>query len=144
MPVKLTPPPEFAEPVYVAHRYYEEKGAGWGWIKKLKESWSSAKWVALQETPGKAVAPWRRSGDRQSDHNYEYRFYGVFASYLAYDPHRDETMPVFILKGYEPIGEAPALGRKPGPPMRFTRSKKSGASSRSDRPVLGSGDEDWF
>lgn len=129
---------------YIGHRYFEEKGGGWGWIKKEGDSWSSAKWVALREDPIRGILmPSRKMGSRSADQNYEYKMTGFFADKEAYDPHLDETMPIFVLESYQSLGPKEALERKPGPPMRFTRSKKSRSSSRDDRPVL-SPDSDSF
>lgn len=151
-PAATTPAPRPAVPVvlnqappakrfgdgvtYIGHRYFEEKGGGWGWIKKEGDSWGSAKWVALQEDPIRGILmPSRKMGSRSADQDYEYKFTGVFSEKEAYDPHLDETMPVFILESYQSLGPAKPLDRKPGPPMRFTRSKRSRSSSREDRPV---------
>ncbi len=121
---------------YIGHRYFEEKGGGWGWIKKEGDSWGSAKWVAIQEDPLRGILiPSRKMGGRSADQDYEYKLTGCFSDKIAYDPHLDETMPVFVLESYQSLGPAKPLDRKPGPPMRFTRSKKSRASSREDRPV---------
>lgn len=121
---------------YIGHRYFEEKGGGWGWIKKDGDSWGSAKWVAIQEDPLRGIlVPSRKMSGRSADQDYEYKLTGYFSEKVAYDPHLDETMPVFVLESYQSLGQAKPLDRKPGPPMRFTRSKRSRSSSRDDRPV---------
>lgn len=123
-------------PFYIAHRGIDDMdGQGWGWVKKGGEDWDSAKWIALQETPGVAVAPFRKLLKRDGDANWEFKFWGSFAPYKAYDPHLDELLPVFVLEGYEVIGPKGPLGKKIGPPDRV-RHKPSGASSRSERPIL--------
>ena len=121
---------------WIAHRRVDDGGGqGWGWVKKDGESWSSALWIALQETPGVAVAPFRKLVTHEADDNWEYKFWGRFASYKAYDPHLDEILPVFVLEGYEVIGPENEPNIKIGPPDRVSH-RPSGASSREDRPIL--------
>lgn len=122
---------------WIAHRLIDEQGGqGWGWVKKSGDGWGSAKWIALQETPGLAVAPHRKLVKADADLNWEYKFWGKFASYKAYDPRLDEQLPVFILQGYEVIGpETPLSNMKVGPPNRIEH-RPSGASSREGRPIL--------
>ena len=121
---------------WIGHRLIDEFGGeGWGWVKKSGESWNSAKWIALQETPGLAVAPQRKLVTADGDLNWEYKFWGKFATYKAYDPHLDEQLPVFILQGYEVIGAAEPLNNKVGPENRI-QHRPSGASSREGRPIL--------
>lgn len=123
-------------PFYIGHRGIDEvDGQGWGWVKKAGEDWDSAKWIALQETPGVAVAPFRKLFKRDADANWEYKFWGSFASYKAYDPRLNEQLPVFILQGYEVIGPKDSLRNRVGPPDRV-RHRGSGASSREGRPIL--------
>ena len=126
-----------SDPVYwTAHRFTDEMGGqGWGWIKKSTDGWGSAKWIALQETPGLAVAPHRKLTKSDADTNWEYKFWGKFATYQAYDPHLDEMLPVFILQGYEVIGPANALNNKVGASNRI-QHRPSGASSRPGSPIL--------
>ncbi len=121
---------------WIAHRRVDDAGGqGWGWVKKNGESWGSGQWIALQETPGVAVAPFRKLITHEADDNWEYKFWGRIVSYKAYDPHLDEILPVFVLQGYEVIGPENALNLKQGPPNRVTH-RSSGASSRDDRPII--------
>ena len=124
-------------PAYgTAHRFVDGQGGeGWGWIKQGDGSWNSAKWFALQETLGVAVAPHRKLVKNDEDNNWEYKFWGHFATYKAYDPHLDEQLPVFVLDGYEVIGLAKPLSNKIGPPGRI-QHRPSGASSRPGSPIL--------
>ncbi len=122
-------------PYGVGHRLIDtDGGEGWGWVRKADDDWGGAKWIALQETPGLVIAPFRRLLVPDSDNNWEYRFWGSFASYKAYDPHLDEMLPVFILQGYEVIGPANPLRNKMGPSDRVGH-RASGASSRSSSPI---------
>ena len=121
---------------FIGHRLIDEMGGqGWGWVKKSGVDWGSAKWIALQESPGVAVAPHRKLVKADADTDWEFKFWGKFASYKAYDPRMDEQLPVFILQGYEVIGQAAPLGLKVGPPGRI-QHLPSGASSRDNRPIL--------
>jgi hypothetical protein len=121
---------------WIAHRHIDEMdGQGWGWIRKSSDDWDDAKWIALQETLGVAVAPHRKLVSPQADADWEFKFWGSMASYKAYDPRLDELLPVFVLQGYEVIGPANPLTIKVGPPDRVEH-RPSGASSRSGRPIL--------
>jgi len=121
---------------YLAHRCVDDMGGqGWGWVKKNGDAWNSGKWVALQETPGVAVAPFRKLIKRDGDDNWEFKFWGSYASYKAYDPHLNEFLPVFVLQGYEVIGPENPLKNNVGPPDRVSH-RRSGASSREGRPIL--------
>ena len=121
---------------WIGHRLIDpEGGQGWGWVVQAGKKWSSGKWVALQESPGLAVAPHRKLAKAEQDLNWEYKLWGKFATYKAYDPRLDEQIPVFLLSGYEVIGEAAPLSNKPGPPDRI-QHRPSGASSRPGRPIL--------
>jgi hypothetical protein len=124
------------ETYWIAHRLVDEQGGeGWGWVRKSDDNWNSAKWIALQETPGLAVAPHRKLVKNDADIDWEYKFWGTFAAYKAYDPHLDEQLPVFVLQGYEVIGQANPLKIHVGPPDRIMH-RPSGASSRSSNPIL--------
>jgi hypothetical protein len=121
---------------WIAHRLIDPVGGqGWGWVKKSGDDWGSAKWIALQETLGVAVAPHRKLVKADGDLDWEFKFWGKFASYKAYDPRLDEQLPVFILQGYEVIGPEPPLNIKVGPPNRIDH-RPSGASSRDNRPIM--------
>jgi hypothetical protein len=124
------------EAPWIGHRLIDEMGGqGWGWVRKSGDDWGDARWIALQETPGLAVAPHRKLVKADADANWEFKFWGKFASYKAYDPRLDEQIPVFILQGYEVIGQAAPLDIKQGPPDRI-QHRPSGASSRDSRPIL--------
>jgi hypothetical protein len=121
---------------WIGHRLIDPIGGqGWGWVKPSGANWGSAKWIALQESPGVAVAPHRKLVKADGDLDWEYKFWGKFASYKAYDPRLDEQIPVFLLQGYEVIGQEAPLDIKVGPPDRI-QHRPSGASSREGRPIL--------
>ena len=120
---------------WIAHRKIDSfEGQGWGWIRKSDDDWGDGIWIALQETPGVAVAPHRRLTAPSGDEDYEYKFWGSMAPYKAYDPRLDELLPVFVLEGYEVIGPEPPLRNRVGPPERVYH-RPSGASSRPDRAI---------
>ncbi len=121
---------------WIAHRLIDpDGGQGWGWVRPAGHDWGDAKWIALQETLGVAVAPHRHLQKAEMDANWEFKFWGKFASYKAYDPRLDEQLPVFVLQGYQVIGPAAPLSIKVGPPGRI-QHLPSGASSRDNRPIL--------
>jgi hypothetical protein len=121
---------------YVAHRFIDPmEGQGWGWVRKSGDDWGDGRWVALQETLGLAVAPRRKLVPTATDEDWEFKFWGHYALYKAYDPRTDELLPVFVLRGYQVIGPANPLSIKVGPPDRIEH-RPSGASSRQGRPIL--------
>lgn len=146
-PVPAEPPLAKAVPVgemFIGHRFYEEKAGGWGWIKKPNEDWRKARWATLKETPGHCVAPFRSLASKSADHNFEYKLWGHFADYQAYDPTMNEMLDVFVIDHYESLGPAEALKRNPGPPERARYSRKSRASSRESSPILTGPDADSY
>ena len=100
---------------WVAQRTMVEDYCGWGWIKKEKESWRQARWVALEGTPGICPLPHTFLPRPEDDKNYQYRFYGSFAPYRAYEPQADVWVDVFILKGFLSLGPAKEEIRRPPP-----------------------------
>lgn len=120
---------------YIGHRGIDtDGGQGWGWLRKSTDDWSDGKWIALQEQPGLVIAPFRKLTRRDGDADWEFKMWGYYAKYKAYDPHLDELLPVFVLQGYEVIGLQPKLRLRIGPPGR-PHSRGSGASSRSSSPI---------
>lgn len=133
-------PSQAARPYYVGHRYFMDRGIGWGWVKKPGETWSRGQWVALKENPEKGyVAPFRKLRSRSADHDVEYKLYGYFADYKAYDPKFNDLLPVFVIEGYETIGPAAPLDLRPGS-IGQVRERASRASSRPNKPILNQGD----
>ena len=91
---------------WIAQRTMVEDYCGWGWVKKDKESWRQARWVALEGTPGICPLPHTFLPRPEDDKNYQYRFFGTFAPYRAYEPQADVWVDVFILKGFMSLGPA--------------------------------------
>jgi hypothetical protein len=124
---------------FVAHRAIDDQGGqGFGWLRKSSDDRDDGTWFALQEHPGLATAPFRKLKTRDGDADWEYKFWGHYATYKAYDPHLDELLPVFVLQGYEVIGQTAPLRQPIGPPGR-PHSRPSGASSRSSNPIQSGG-----
>jgi len=126
--------PAIPDADYIGHRYAEPNDSGgWGWVKLPNDNWKKAHWIALEETPGVASAPWRDMGPtatRADDQNYEYKMHGFFAPYQVYDPHTNEMLDVFVLESYETIGPAQPLTIRSGPEDRHGDLRRSGFSSR--------------
>lgn len=128
-PKKAKPIPtssgEKSGPVWIGHRSVVDRYAGWGWVKKEKESWNQAKWVAMEETIGKSVAPGRNYSRPTQDDGMTYRLFGDFADYKAYEPNYDVFIDVFRIRGWETVGReeipklSPPRGSTGGPP-RFS------------------------
>jgi hypothetical protein len=100
---------------WIAQRTMVEDYCGWGWVKKDKESWRQARWVALEGTPRTCPLPHTFLPRPVDDKNYQYRFYGTFAPYRAYEPQADMWVDVFILKGFMSLGPAKEEIRRPPP-----------------------------
>jgi len=100
---------------WIAQRTMVEDYCGWGWVKKDKESWRQARWVALEGTPGTCPLPHTFLPRPEDDKNYQYRFFGTFAPYRSYEPQADVWVDVFILKGFMSLGPAKEEVRRPPP-----------------------------
>lgn len=92
--------------IWVGHRAVVDRHAGWGWIKKENESWSRAKWVMIEEDPGKRMVPGRFHSRPTQDDNVQYKLYGEMADYKGYEPNYDVFVEVFRIRGWETIGPA--------------------------------------
>ncbi|MDX6767200.1 MAG: hypothetical protein SFU85_10465 [Candidatus Methylacidiphilales bacterium] len=114
-------------PIWIGHRAVIDRYAGWGWIKKDKQSWGSAKWVMLEEAPGKSVAPGRHYGRPTGDDGMTYRLYGEFTDYKGYEPNYDVFVDVFRIRGWETIG------KEQHPNLRPPRSSSGGPPRWSER-----------
>ena len=113
---------------WIAQRTMVEDYCGWGWVKKDKDSWRQARWVALEGTPRTCPLPHTFLPRPVDDKNYQYRFFGTFAPYRAYEPQADMWVDVFILKGFMSLGPAKEEIRRP-PPAQAS----SGVNRYADR-----------
>lgn len=100
---------------WIAQRTMVEDYCGWGWIKKDKESWRQARWVALEGTKGVCPLPHTFLPRPEDDKNYQYRFFGTLAPYRAYEPQADVWVDVLVLKGFISLGPAKEEIRRPPP-----------------------------
>lgn len=91
---------------WIAQRTIVEDYCGWGWIKKDKESWRQARWVALEGTKGVCPIPHTFLPRPEDDKNYQYRLYGSLAPYRAYEPQADVWVDVLVVKGFLSLGPA--------------------------------------
>jgi hypothetical protein len=113
------PPQSASSDEFVGHRFVEEKGQGWGWVKRPRDDWRKARWVALKENPEGAMAPGRaRLPKSTDDHNTRYRLWGAFLDRKVYDPKTDELLDVFVIDGWELIGIDRPPDIPPGPKER--------------------------
>ncbi len=96
---------------FYGRRYYVQKTRFWGYLRKPRQSASSAKLVIFDESS-------KRSPDRLSengpsgakygfDNNYEYKIRGNYTGQEAYDPNSNQFLPVFRLTGYELVNRDP-------------------------------------
>ncbi|QSR88005.1 hypothetical protein [Methylacidiphilum caldifontis] len=129
----LNPPPGISVEEYIGHRAVDKNGSGWGWVKRPNEDWKDAHWVALKETPGGIVAPWRKLKKKTADDNFEYRMKGYITDYKVYDPHTNELLEVFVPEMIVPIGPAKPLAMKPGPPSRFSHIPEEWTTRRTSQ-----------
>jgi hypothetical protein len=113
--------------VWVGHRAVIDRYAGWGWIKKEREPWSRGRWVMLEETIGKSVAPGRHYSRPTQDDGMTYRLFGDFAEYKGYEPNYDVFVDVFRIKGWETVG------REKRPDLRPPRGSAGGPPRWSER-----------
>jgi len=96
---------------YYGRRYYVEKTRFWGYLRKPRQSWNRGQLVIFREDRMKN--PDRLSengppGQRYGfDNNYEYRIRGNFTGRKAYDPNSNQTLPEFMLTGYEVVDRNP-------------------------------------
>lgn len=98
---------------WIAQRTMVEDYCGWGWVKKESDTWRQARWVALEANPKGCPIPNTFLPRPEDDKNCQYRFYGEFAPYRAYEPQADVWIDVFLLKGFVSLGPVEPLRREP-------------------------------
>ena len=97
----------------IAQRTIVEDYCGWGWVRKENETWRQGTWIAIEGTPNACPIPHTFLPKPEDDKNQQYRFYGHFAPYRAYEPQADMWVDVFILKGFMSMGLAESIRRDP-------------------------------
>jgi hypothetical protein len=97
---------------YIGRRYHIERTRYWGYLRRPRNGWETAKLVlmneSLQPVPDSLLG--QPDGERmpvQPDHNFEYRIYGHYSGRNAYDPSSNMVLSEFILEDYELIDSAP-------------------------------------
>ena len=90
---------------FIGRRYYKVDYKFWGWVRKPRQPWSTAKLVMLNEH--EKLAPDRAIGKLGSDNNSEYKLFGSFGE-TVYEPASNGFYPEFLLKGYELQSATPA------------------------------------
>ena len=98
---------------FIGRRYHKVDYKFWGYVRKPRQPWSTAKMVMLNEH--KRLAPDRELGKIGSDNNYEYKLYGAFSGDTVYEPASNGFYPEFVLTGYELRTVTPAsIFKTPG------------------------------
>jgi hypothetical protein len=90
----------------IGRRYYKVDYKFWGWVRKPRQPWSTAKMVMMNEN--QKLAPDRALGKLGSDNGYEYKLFGSFSGETVYEPASNGFYPEFLLKNYELISATPA------------------------------------
>jgi len=100
---------------WIGQRTMVEDYCGWGWIRKEGEGWNKGRWIAIEYDPKVCPVPHAflpRPGD---DKDYQYKLFGEFAPYRAYEPQADVWVDVFLMKGFVSLGPAKDTIRKDPP-----------------------------
>ncbi|MGB0775631.1 MAG: hypothetical protein ACPG32_08970 [Akkermansiaceae bacterium] len=96
---------------FYGRRYYIHKTRFWGYLRKPRQSASSAKLVMINES--KKRTPDRKPedgplGNRYGfDNNYEYRIRGYYTGEKVYEVNSNQFLPEFMLTGYEVVNRNP-------------------------------------
>lgn len=99
----------------IGQRTIVEDYCGWGWVRKEKENWNKARWIAIEYDPKVCPVPHAFLPRPQDDKDYTYRLYGEFAPYRAYEPQADVWVDVFLIKGFVSLGPAKESLRRDPP-----------------------------
>ncbi|HEX8371897.1 MAG TPA: hypothetical protein VF585_03885 [Chthoniobacterales bacterium] len=83
---------------WVGRRYFKQEYHFWGYVRRPRQPWSTAKMVVLNEQ--KKLAPDRAMGLIGSDSNYEYKLQGYFSGDTVYEPASNGFYPEFVLTDY--------------------------------------------
>ncbi len=97
-----------AEPAgnyFIGRRYYKEKYATWGYIRKPRSPWHTAELVMINESLKLMPDKVRRNAG--FDDNFEYRLYGRFTGDEVYEPASNSLYPEFMVTDYEILDENP-------------------------------------
>ena len=97
---------------YIGRRYHVEPTRYWGYLRRPRSGWETAKLVMMNEStkPAPDSVLGREEKEEvkvQADHNFEYKIYGHYSGRDAYDPNSNMILPEFILEDYELIDSDP-------------------------------------
>ena len=116
---------------YYGRRYYVEKTRFWGYLRKPRQSASSAKLVIFREDRKRNPDRLPENGSPGArygfDNNYEYKIRGNYTGETGYDPNSNQFLPVFMLTGYEVVNRNPGWLFSPSDhynPLRVTLSPR--------------------
>lgn len=115
--------------VFIGQRTVIDRYAGWGWIRREKDTWRKSKWSMIEEKPGVIFAPGRYLGHPDRDNGTQYKLFGTWAAFKGYEPNFDVFVDVFQIKGFELIGPAEIPNMSP-PRSSRGRSDSEGTYSR--------------
>lgn len=98
---------------YIGRRWWTEGTRFWGYLRKPREPWSSAKLVIMNESithqPDRLPEGGEYGHSHGFDHNHEYKIYGSFTGQTIYDPNSNFVVPEFRLSKYELITDNPGF-----------------------------------
>jgi len=96
---------------YYGRRYYIQKTRFWGYLRKPRQSASSAKLVVFNEAKKRNPdrlpengPPGQRYG---FDQNYQYKIRGYYTGDTVYEVNSNQFLPEFMLTGYELVNKQP-------------------------------------
>lgn len=96
---------------YYGRRYFVQKTTFWGYLRKPRQPWSSAKLVIMREdrktTPDRLPADGPAGRRYGFDQNYEYQISGNYTGRNAYDPNSNQFLPEFMLTSYKLVDRQP-------------------------------------
>jgi len=120
-------------PSWIGHRFVFDRYLGWGWIvPEGEKNWKKGRWVLFEETPGVILAPHRYPASADADNDVEYRLWGDIMPYQGYETNYDIFVDVFMIKGFQVLGQGKPLKLKPPtkPSARNDRKSRSSPISR--------------
>lgn len=102
---------ERAGDFYYGRRYHVDETRFWGYLRKPRQPWSSAKLVMMREdqklVPDR-LPEYDNIGRKHGyDQNFEYRITGYYMLEPGYCPNSNQRLPVFMLTGYELVDQDP-------------------------------------
>lgn len=95
---------------FYGRRYYVEKTRFWGYLRKPRQPWSTARLVMMNESRTKVPdrLPEYGSGQRYAyDQNFEYRVYGNYTGETVYEPNSNQFLPEFRPTRFELVDRDP-------------------------------------